>query len=509
MKGARGKILSLEELSAAAAKARAAGRRVVHCHGVFDLLHIGHIRHFQAARAMGDMLVVTVTPDRFVHKGPHRPCFNEGLRVEAVAALGCVDFAAVNRWPSAVEAIRMIRPRLYVKGSDYRRAQDDVTGGIRREEAAVRSAGGRLAFTDDIVFSSSGLINRNLLLFAPAVQQYLQGFRRRRGLAAALQPLEQARRLKVLVLGEAIVDEYVYCDAIGKSSKEPTLVVRQSHREPFAGGSLAVANHVAGMGAKVRLVSFLGGRNSRLGFIRSKLRPNVGARFLYRADAPTIVKRRYVEQYHFTKLLEVYEIDDALMHARDGRALRKVLARELPRADAVIVVDYGHGMFEDQTISLICRKARYLAVNAQANAGNIGYHTIDRYPRADLACLTENELRMEARDRRGDLRRLIPAFSRRTGFKRIIVTRGKNGCLTYDRREGFVEIPAFAGHVQDRIGAGDSFLSVAALCDRLGAPLEVTGFIGNAAGAQAVATVGNRAFLDKAALIKHVESLLK
>jgi len=501
--------LSLDELSAAAAKARAAGHRVVHCHGVFDLLHIGHIRHFQAARAMGDLLLVTVSPDRFVHKGPHRPCFNEDLRAEAVAALDCVDFAAVNRWPTAVEAIRMIRPDLYVKGSDYRRAKDDATGGIRREKEAVRSAGGRLAFTDDLVFSSSSLINKNLPLFPPAVQEYLEGFRRRRGLSAALKPLEEARQLKVLVVGEAIVDEYVYCAAIGKSSKEPTLVVRQLHREPFAGGILAVANHVAGLGAKVRLVSFLGERNSRLGFIQDKLRPNVRPCFLYRADSPTIVKRRYVEQYHFTKLLEVYEINDALMDERDGRALRAVLERELPRHDAVIVVDYGHGMLEDKTIELICRKARYLAVNAQSNAGNIGYHTIDRYRRADLACLTENELRMEARDRRGDLRRLIPAFSRRTGFKRLIVTRGNNGCLAYDRREGFVEIPAFAGHVQDRVGAGDAFLSMAALYDRLGAPLEVTGFIGNAAGAQAVATVGHRDFLDKATLLKHVESLLK
>ena len=509
MTGARGKVLSLEEVSAASAKARAAGRRVVHCHGVFDLLHIGHIRHFQAARAMGDMLVVTVTPDRYVHKGPHRPCFNESLRAEAVAALDCVDLAAVNRWPTAVEAIRMIRPRLYVKGSDYRNAKDDVTGGIRREESAVRSAGGRLAFTDDVVFSSTGLINRNLPLFAPAVRDYLDGFRRRFGLSAALRPLKEAGALKVLVVGEAIVDEYVYCNAIGKSSKEPTLVVRQLESELFAGGSLAVANNAAGLQAKVGLVSFLGKQNTRLEFIRSKLRPNVKARFLYRAGAPTIVKRRYVEQYHFTKLLEVYEINDALMKPGDGRALRAILARELPRHDAVIVVDYGHGMLEEATIALICRKARYLAVNAQSNAGNIGYHTIDRYPRADLACMTENELRMEARDRRGDLRRLIPAFSRRTGFKRLVVTRGSNGCLAYDRREGFVEVPAFAGHVQDRVGAGDAFLSVAALCDRLGAPLEVTGFIGNAAGAQAVATVGHRDFLDKATLVKHMESLLK
>ena len=505
----KSKVRSLEQMAAASAKARAAGRRVVQCHGVFDLLHLGHIRHLNAARAMGDLLFVTLTPDRFVNKGPRRPCFNDAFRAEALAALDCVDLVAVNRWPTSVEAIGMIRPSVYVKGSDYRRAKDDVTGGIKREEAAVRTAGGRLAFTDDIIFSSTSLLNQNLSSFPPAVNAYLVGFRRRHGLVGALKPLSEARKLKVLVIGEAIIDEYVYCEAIGKSSKEPTLVLRQCEREAFVGGSLAVANHVAGLGAKVRLVTFLGSQNSHLAFIKKKLRPNVSTRFLYRKDAPTIVKRRYVEQYHFTKMLEIYEINDAVMSGHDDRAVRSVLSRELPRYDVVIVVDYGHGMLSEKTIRLICRKAKYLAINAQSNAGNLGYHTIDRYPRADLACLTENEMRMEARDRRGDMRLLVPAFSKRTGFSRLIVTRGKYGCLGYDRRTGFVDVPAVAGQILDRVGAGDAFLSVAALCDRLGAPLEVSGLIGNAAGARAVATVGNRDFIEKAALIKHLESLLK
>ena len=506
---ARGKVLGLAALAELTARARASGRRVVHCHGVFALLHIGHIRHFEAARRLGDLLVVTVTPDRFVNKGPHRPSFPEALRAEAVAALDCVAAVAVNRWPSAVETIRLLKPNVYAKGSDYRRAGDDVTGGIRREEKAARSAGGRLAFTDDVVFSSTHLLNARFSSFPPEVDAYLNAFRRRHSAAKALEPLAAARRLKVLVIGEAIVDEYVYCDAIGKSSKEPTLVVKRVEQERFAGGTLAVANHVAAFAGRVGLLAILGGADSQEAFIRGKLRANVRPRFLTRPGAPTIVKRRFVERYHFTKLLEVYEIDDAPMAARERKALLAALERELPRYDLVIVADYGHGMLDEEAIRLITRKARRLVVNAQSNAGNLGYHTIGRYCRADLICLTENELRMEARDRSGDLRRLVTLFSKRTGFKRLIVTRGKNGCLCWDRREGFFEVPAFAGQVKDRIGAGDAFLSVAALYDGLKAPLEVSGLVGNAAGAQAVATVGNRDPLDKAALVKHVETLLK
>ena len=506
---ARGSVLPIEGLARITEQARKAGRKVVHCHGVFDLLHIGHIRHFEEARRHGDLLVVTVTPDRYVNKGPHRPAFPEALRAEAVAALDCVDYAAVNRWPTAVEAIKLLKPAFYAKGSDYKRSADDVTGGIRREEAAVRAGGGRLVFTDDIVFSSSHLINRRFSTLSPEADAYIEGFRHRHPLAEVLDPLERARKLKVLVVGEAIVDEYVYCDALGKSSKEPTLVVQYASKERFAGGILAIANHVAAFAGNVTALTFLGAAASQEAFVRGKLRANVRPRFLRRPDAPTIVKRRFVERYHFTKLLEVYEINDVQMEAHERQALLDALERELPRHDLVIVADYGHGMLDGAAVQLIARKAKRLVVNAQCNGGNLGYHTIGRYPRADLACLTESELRLEARDRRSDLRRLAPAFSKNTGFGRMIITRGKAGSLCWDRRGGFNSVPAIAGLVKDRIGAGDAFLSVAALCDALGAPLEVSGLIGNAAGAQAVATVGNRDFIDKAALIKHLESLLK
>jgi rfaE bifunctional protein kinase chain/domain/rfaE bifunctional protein nucleotidyltransferase chain/domain len=506
---ARDRVVTLEELARITAQARKAGKRVVQCHGVFDLLHLGHIRHFEAARAHGDVLVVTLTPDRYVNKGPHRPAFPEDLRAEAVAALDCVDYVAVNRWPTAVEALRLIKPTFYAKGSDYKRSSDDVTGGIRKEAAAVRAGGGRVVFTDDIVFSSSHLINRSFSTLSPEADAYIEGFRRRHPLKDVLSPLDAARKLKVLVVGEAIIDEYVYCDAIGKSSKEPTLVVQYVSKERFAGGILAIANHVAAFAGQVTALTFLGGAASQEPFVRSKLRANVRPRFLLRPDAPTIVKRRFVERYHFTKMLEVYEINSAPMEKRERKAFLAALSRELPRHDLVIVADYGHGMLDDDAIRLIARKAKRVVVNAQCNGGNLGYNTIGRYPRADLACLTENELRMEARDRSSDLRRLIPSFSKRTGFRRMIVTRGKNGSLCWDRRDGFVSVPAIAGVVKDRVGAGDAFLSVAALCEALGAPLEVVGLIGNAAGAQAVATVGNRDFIDKSALIKHMEALLK
>ena len=259
----------------------------------------------------------------------------------------------------------------------------------------------------------------------------------------------------------------------------------------------------------VGLVTFLGTENSQEEFISEKLNSKIEKMFLYRKNSPTIVKRRFVESYFFTKLIEVYEMNDGALDKADNARLCATLREQLPRYDVVIVVDFGHGMLSREAIDILCSKARFLAVNAQSNAGNLGYHTISKYPRADYACMAENEIRLEARDRQGDLGEMILDVSRRLACERVVATRGKHGCLCYNEDEGFFEVPAFAGQVVDRMGAGDAFLSLTALCVAQQAPMEVVGFIGNAVGAQAVATVGHRRPIERVTLFKHIESLLK
>ena len=200
------KIQDLDKLAAHLSLLRKAGKKIVLSHGVFDLLHIGHIRYFEQARAMGDVLVVTLTPDRYVDKGPHRPAFTETLRAEAIASLACVDYVAVNNWPTAEETLRLIRPDVYVKGAEFKNIQADMTKKIAREEKVVRELGIRMAFTDDIVFSSTNLINRFISVYSQEVNEYLELFRNRHKLDDVLAVIDRMENLKVLVLGDIIVD---------------------------------------------------------------------------------------------------------------------------------------------------------------------------------------------------------------------------------------------------------------------------------------------------------------
>jgi rfaE bifunctional protein nucleotidyltransferase chain/domain len=154
-----GQVVELDELAGIVAGLEAQGAKVAHCHGCFDLMHPGHIKYFQAAKAMGDVLVVTVTADKYVDKGPGRPVFDQQLRVESVAALECVDYVAVNRWATAEETLRLLRPDYYVKGQEFEKLQDK-TGKILREADVVREIGAELRFTHEIVFSSTNLLNQ-------------------------------------------------------------------------------------------------------------------------------------------------------------------------------------------------------------------------------------------------------------------------------------------------------------------------------------------------------------
>jgi len=503
------KACTVEELARIAERERAAGKRVVLCHGVFDLLHIGHLRYFNQAREMGDVLLVTLTPDAYVDKGPNRPAFTQAMRLEAVTSLSKVDYAAVNEWPTAVETIRRIRPDVYVKGSDFTDAASDRTGKLAEEKAACEAVGAELAFTRDVIFSSTTLINRFFSSYPEEVREYLQLFSRRYPLKALTGWLERMAGLKVMVIGDTILDDYRYCSTIGVATKDPALVVREESGDLFVGGALAVANHLAGLAGSVKLFTVIGGRDDREPFIRENLRPNVEPHFAIHRDAPTITKRRFIEGYSSNKLFEVYEMAPSGPDAETDAAFVEAVGRAIGDCDLVVMADFGHGTVSPALRALAAGSARFLAVNAQTNAGNKGKHHVSLYPRADYLSLAYPELQLENRDGETDDRALAERVMADMGAKALAVTMGKKGSIQVNAAGEFVKTPALAVKVLDRIGSGDAFLSITSLAACLDAPLEVLGFLGNVAGALAVNVMGNKDPIDAAQVEKFVTALLK
>ena len=504
------KMLTVAALAAKTRKFRDDGLVVVQAHGTFDLLHLGHVRHLEAARALGDVLVVTITADRFVNKGPGRPVFTESLRAEMLAALHFVSYVAISDAPDAISAIEAIRPSIYAKGNDYQNPDGDVTGKITLERNTVEALGGSIRFTDEITFSSTELINRHFNVFEPHVREHISGLRDDGGLNAILGFIEKIKDYRVVLVGDAIIDEYQYVAPMGKPPKEHIIATRYQDSELFAGGVFAAANHVASFCKEVHIVTCLGSDHSHEELIRNSLKPNVTLHALFRRNSPTTLKRRFVDPSSIRKLFEVYHMNDEPLTADLEHQLQCYIQELCPIADVVISTDFGHGLIGPQIVDSLVSSSRFLAVNTQSNSANMGYNLITRYPRADYVCIDGPEARLALSDRissAGDI--IFHLAARMKECPKIIVTQGRHGCITFERNQVAHTIPAVARKIVDTVGAGDAFLAVTSPLVAAGTPMNLVGFVGNVVGALQVEIVGNRYSVDKVALIKGVTGLLK
>lgn len=156
----RVKILELEDVASWVKNEQEAGQIIGLCHGCFDVLHVGHLRHFVAAKNQCDLLVISVTPDRFINKGPNRPVFPSEQRSELIAGLSVSDVVCVNRWESAVNLINLLKPNIFFKGQEYENNASAINPLFLLEAEAIQSIGGVIKFTHEWTSSSSAAIKK-------------------------------------------------------------------------------------------------------------------------------------------------------------------------------------------------------------------------------------------------------------------------------------------------------------------------------------------------------------
>ncbi|MCH9627861.1 MAG: Bifunctional protein HldE [Chlamydiales bacterium] len=500
------KIKQLGDIGSLVAEEKRKGHKVVHCHGVFDLLHPGHIRHLQEAKKQGDKLVVSITPDQYVNKGPGRPAFTEKLRLEQLASLVSVDYVVLNNSPDAVSVIKAVQPSVYIKGEEYRNHGADVTGKISEEAEAVQSVGGEICYTNDIVFSSSELLNRFFDPDARRLSPFLTTLKQNFSLGEILEKIESLKDLKVLVIGDAILDTYQYVDPLGQSGKGVHFTATLRESETFLGGSLVVANHLSSFVQDVTLLTGVGQGESF-----SQLAPNVNPEFIYLDDLPTLTKKRYVlkDGKTITKLFETYSSNVPLLSEGQTKELITKIRERAQGFDLVLVCDFGNGLINSGIIHALCSQPNFLAVNTQTNSGNRGYNVVTHYHRADFISLNEPELRLAAHDRTSRLETVVADISEILHCPQISVTRGVNGVSLYEKDENAWSIPALTMQSVDRVGAGDSYFALASLFAAKGYPILLGGFVGSVAAAIDIQIVGNKEAVHKVDVCKYITRLMK
>ncbi len=504
------KIINFSEVEKILKPIKRKGKKIVHCHGVFDLLHIGHLKHFKSAKKYGDILVISVTPDKFVQKGFERPYFNSEQRMESLASIEVVDFVILNNSTNAVDIIKKIKPNYYVKGPDYKNFKEDITGQIKNEELVVKKNGGKTVFTEDPIYSSSSILNQSGSTFNLFQKSFINKIKSEINLNNFNTHIDKLQDLKVLVIGETIIDQYVFCEALGKSGKEPHLVLKDVSEELYLGGVLSIARNISDFCNKITILSMLGQKKEYEKYIKKNMAKNIQSKFLYKSKSPTIIKKRYIESISNNKVLGIYTVNDDLLNKNDETIFKKMILKEIKEHDVVIVSDYGHGLITKKLAKLLCKKSKFLALNAQANASNIGYHSIQKYRGVDCVVMNETELRHELRDKNEKLKILVKKLTNMIKIKNLIVTRGSNGAILYNSfNKKYITCPAFASKVVDKVGAGDSMLSIMSILIKSKFKNIISLFLGSIAGALSVGEMSNKVPIKKTKLLKYFNHTLK
>jgi bifunctional ADP-heptose synthase (sugar kinase/adenylyltransferase) len=405
----------------------------------------------------------------------------------------------------------VVEPDLYVKGEEYARAEDDITGKIEEEVELVRAHGGEVAYTTGQVFSSTKLINHALPALSPEVKTYVEQFSRQYSMKQIRALVEKMTDLSVLVVGDTIIDEYIYCNVQGLMSKDRGYSARYQYAEQYLGGSLAVARHLSSFSDNVTLMSIIGTEENVHSRILDELSDKMRIDMTYSNEFETIVKKRYVslneKREEVDKIFAVNNLPTPM--CIDSEAMDKFkdkLREKISQYDVVVLCDFGHGLVDREVMEMIQDNAKFLALNCQTNSSNYGKNLITKYRRADVFALDQKELGLAFSDyHQGEealLIRLAEHFHSH-GW----LTQGSKGATSVEHNN-LKPCPAFTLKVKDTIGAGDAFFSLASLTVAVGAPMEVGTFMGNIAGALAANIVGNKEGIDKVNVLKYASTLL-
>lgn len=437
--------------------------RTVLVHGCWDVLHYGHLKHLEEAKKHGDRLIVSVTADKYVAKGPGRPYFNEQRRAQMLRSLGIVDEVIISNEATAIGSIKAVKPDFYVKGPDYKDFARDVTGEIVNEKREVEKYGGKLVFTDEETHSSSNIINRFFAGWTEDQKAQIEKIKSVGGMASIESAIDEISKLNVLVVGEPILDIYRFVHPEGISSKSPTVSCRFDREEQYSGGSWAIRNHLHDFCDSVTL-------NTGSGAIAKKIRYIAGTQ----------------------RVFEVTEIDDSY---REWTISKR-------NYDAIIAADFGHGMFNGGELE---GWDSFIGLNVQANSSNFGFNVFHKHKKFDYLCLDTREARLATHDRFSDpltiAKRIKETIGCDFGF-----TVGSNGAYLLESETHYS--PAFSDVVVDATGAGDAYFAITTCLLASGCDRRLVPFIGNVFAGLKTKIIGNKASVSKSSLLKACKSII-
>jgi rfaE bifunctional protein kinase chain/domain len=461
--------------------------RTVFVSGHFNVLHPGHLRLLRFAKEYGAHLAVGVLSDRLAGSAAHVP---EQMRLEGIQSNSWVDEAFIVDEPIS-EVIARLRPDFVVKGKEHESR-------FNPESAALEQYGGKLLFSSgETVFSSLDLIRKEFHDLDSGSIGLPKEYLARHGIDQQRLAILAAQfaTLKVCVVGDLIVDEYITCQPLGMSQEDPTIVVTPIDSIRFIGGAGIVAAHAAGLGAVVHLLTIAGADATRQFADKALLDANVQARLLIDDSRPTTLKQRF--RCKGKSLLRVSHLHQGAISVDLQARILAELERVLDDVDLLVFSDFNYGCLPQPLVDRMIRSAAergvMMAADSQSSS-QVG--DISRFPGMTLLTPTEREARISTRNHEDGLVILAEALRRQSTAKNILLKLGEEGLLIHagigESNDWLTDrVSALNSAPKDVAGAGDSLLITSALALASGGTIWEAACLGSLAAAVQVGRVGN------------------
>lgn len=337
-------------------------------------------------------------------------------------------------------------------------------------------------------------------------KNYINGIKSKFNISKIKELLDKPKDIKVIVIGDTIIDEYVFSTLKGLAIKDPIISVDYKYHETYAGGILAVANHISNFVTNVKLITLLGNKESREDFVKKAINDNINLKAFIKKDTHTTVKKRYVDAYRNNKLFKIEYLNDKPISDELANEIITYLSEELPKYDLVVVGDFGHGFINNRIRELLQEKSKFLSINVQSNSSNMGYNYINRYKRHDFAIMNEEELRLPLMKRFEELKNVVNDFHDTFKHKKFLITLGKKGGIFFNNGKIY-EAPAFIKNVVDTIGAGDAAFAISSLFVYLNVDSALIPFMSNCAGGVKANYMGNKESVTKEKLLNFIKNI--
>ena len=469
------------------------------CHGAFDILHNGHLEHFEVAKKNVDILIVSVTANQFVIKGPNQPYNDEINRAKFLLHIKNIDYVVIDQNLTAEGILDRLKPDFYIKGKDYK--DKDITNNLSKEIKILKKNKGKLLITETKLLSSTKIINKIHNNLDSNVNNFIKKLAKLNTFDEIYKATEKLKMMSINIIGEPIIDKYISCEISGLTTKDPAISSVIKKTQSIPGGTIAITKMISKFVNKVKIFTY-GNHKELKSFFKEYKNVKV---INFDKSQKIQSKTRFINSNRYEKLLQVtnfkknYFAKDKIVNITNF--IKKI-------NDNIIICDFGIGLFEKKILESLENNKSKKYLNVQSNSINLGYNLFTKYKNYNYLSLDVREWKLGFTNNENiNLLNFIKKSKNKKNLS-CSLTKGRDGSEFFVNNQKFTS-PVFISKTVDTTGCGDAYFAITSLMIKAGLKPTLIPFVGNIYAGMHGQYLGNEVITDKVTFLKYVRGILK